>query len=98
MSLLRAHTPGAAVHVVLREREDGDEASREHGGGGVRLPLNHRPGLQEKEGGERRHLRQTSSWTDMDQEQLLLKCGTFAEEAQLFSLDSALLILTVDVI
>lgn len=34
----------------------------------------------------------------MDQEQLLLKCGTFAEEAQLFSLDSALLILTVDVI
>lgn len=39
MSVLCANAPGAALHVVLREREDGHEASREHGGGGVRLPL-----------------------------------------------------------
>lgn len=39
MSVLCAHTPGAVVHVVLREWEDGHEASPEHGSGGVRLPL-----------------------------------------------------------
>ena len=42
--VLCADTPGAALHVVLREREDDHEASREHGGGGVRLPLSNRLG------------------------------------------------------
>lgn len=43
VSVLCANTPGTALHALLREWEDGHEASREHGGGGVRLPLSKRP-------------------------------------------------------
>lgn len=43
VSVLCADTPGTALHAVLRGGEDGHEASREHGGGWVRLPLSEIP-------------------------------------------------------
>lgn len=39
MPIMRANQPGSPLHALLRKRQDGDEASRSHGGTGVWVPL-----------------------------------------------------------